>query len=537
MTHKLLSLSGFLIILISCQKQVDVVKENQPAEKKFDYNRFFPESGHANPVINRIFEYLKNENGKQEFLPAFVKIAGYPRWDKIILKNDTHSIIPLVSENNTAVTGILIAEFINDQVKCHYSLLTEYRKMGEFKEEFVFGMIGLENHVFGRTSFKIYDHSLLGNAKIIFLRKSEQRQAQIANTYDDDEDPCELVEIWHDPTEEECHCSGDEFFTGRYMYSGACFGTPDYYTIPRGDGTFMTLPFLGGSGGSNPPPYVSTFTERLNYLLTQLDMTPESSEFLPTSDATVNEMYLYLYNNSTDDVKENASDHIQKMAVDADYLSFVQGYRSSTGYVTTPWWQNQTWLSDPANFQLDVTNPPNQGDKLTQAEKILVAAYPVQAWVIHKNVAIARSTTSALNLSGIVNGKQDAFRHAFFQAINVRDVSPKFGGQFSLSNVEIVSLFAMAHESEVPLGLQLEKQMDMFNNNVGIAYCLNCITTSNSTIVTAIINKLNNGELRYISPLNFSTSRLYDDNRDGIQDCPTCWNGIIAASVLIPTNQ
>jgi hypothetical protein len=534
MTRKLFFLSSFLIILISCQKRVDTFTENKAGEKPFDYNRFFPESAPANPVIKRIFEYLKSENGTQEFLPAFVTIAGYPRWDKIILKDDRYSIIPLVSDNNTTMTGILVAEFINDQVKCHYSLLTDYRKMGEFKKEFVFGMIELENFVFGRTSFKIYDHSVLGTANTIYLKKAQRQQSQTANSYDD---PCGIVEIWFDPTEEECHCSGDEYYTGRWYYEGNCFDITSTYVLPRDDGSYITLPFLGGSGGSNPPPYVSTFTERLNYLLNQLDMTPESSEFLPTSEATVNEMYNYLYNDNSDDAKEIATDHIQRMSVDADYLSFVQAYRSSTGYVITPWWENQTWLSDPTNFHFDNTEENNQRDRLTAAEKILIAAYPVQAYVIHKNVAIARGTASATGLTGVVNGKQDAFRHAFFQAINVRDVPHRFTGQGLIMSVEIVSMFALAHESEVPLGLRLELQMDMFNNNVGIVYGLSSYQSSNSTIVNAIMTKVNNGELKYISPLSFSTSGLHDWNQDGIQDCPTCWNGIIAASVLIPTNQ
>lgn len=36
-------------------------------------------------------------------------------------------------------------------------------------------------------------------------------------------------------------------------------------------------------------------------------MTPESNEFLPASEATVNEIYHYLYNYSSDDRKEIAN--------------------------------------------------------------------------------------------------------------------------------------------------------------------------------------------------------------------------------------
>jgi hypothetical protein len=81
--------------------------------------------------------------------------------------------------------------------------------------------------------------------------------------------------------------------------------------------------------------------------------------------------------------------------------------------------------------------------------------------------------------------------------------------------------------------------MDLFNNLIGVNYCLNNCgnSTSNNSIAEAIVNKLNNGDLKYIKPLNFSASPSYDANLDGVQDCPTCLNGILSNSVLTPTNQ
>ena len=553
---------GFLAILISCQKQIDTSQENGAShvEKKFNYNRFFPDSESDNPAIRKIFEYLKAENSKKGFLPNFVKTAGYPRWDKILLKkaatmqnivlantiyeqSDTICVVPLVSENNTAITGVFIAELLNDQVKCHYSLLTDYSKMGEFKQKFVLSMIQLEKLVFGYTSFKIYDHSLLGADNTIDLRKRSREinstPGLLANTNDD---PCEIVEIWHDPTEEECHCSGDEYFTGEWYYEGDCFSSSTLpYILPLGGGNSYSIPSQGpgggGNGSANNPPYASTFTEKLNFLLNQLDMTPESYEFLPTSESTVNEMYDYLYNNLNDERIEIASDHIQKMAVDPGYLTFVGAYRASTGNSIIPWWNNQNWLSNPTNFHLDITQVNNQYDELTEAEKTLVKIYPLQAYVIKQNIGVAMSMSAATGLPGPLNGKQDAFRHAFFQAINTRDVTPRIVGNSAASSALIVSMFAIAHESEVPLQLQLEKQMDIFNNNVGISYCWSCWTTSDNAIANAILSKLNNGELKYIKPLDFISSPIYDANHDRIQDCASCLNGILPSSVLTPTNQ
>lgn len=538
MKQKLLIVFGVMIISISCQKQIDDFREDGPG-KKFDYNRFFPESQKDHPAIKRIFSYLKNEHSKKDFLSNFVEVAGYPRWDKILLRNDSICIIPLVSENNTAVTGMLIAELLGDGVKCRYNLLSDYRKIGQPAKAFVLSMIQFEKHVFGHTSFKIYDHSLLGSANTIVLRK---RQQQTPSAYSQD-DPCEIVEIWHDPTEEQCHCSGDEYYTGEWYYDGDCFGSPGIpYMLPLPGGSSYTLPGLqagplGGNGGPNSPPYASSFTEKLNYLLNHLDMTPESSDFLPTSEATVNEMYNYLYNSASDERIEIASDHIQRMAIDPGYLSFVTGYRTSTGNSITPWWENQGWLSNAGNFNLDITQANGHYDELNEAERILVQVYPLQAYIISRNIDIATSTAEATGLPGELNGKQDAFRHAFFQALNARDVPPRIYGYAAASTPQIVSMFAIAHESEVPSVLHLEREMDIFNNNVGISYCWNCWGTSNNTIRNGIMNKLNNGELRYIKPLDRLLSHLYDENDDGVQDCPTCLNGILPSSILAPTNQ
>jgi hypothetical protein len=142
--------------------------------------------------------------------------------------------------------------------------------------------------------------------------------------------------------------------------------------------------------------------------------------------------------------------------------------------------------------------------------------------------------------AGTNNGlsdKKDAFRHAFFNAINTRDVPPRLIGGAPASSSTIVKNFADAHESEVPPQLQLEATMDRFNNQVGIDYCWNCFSpfSSNYSIATAIKTKLEAGELRYLSPLNNNLYPPYDKDNP---NCAICTNGIVpGVTVLTPTNQ
>ena len=172
------------------------------------------------------------------------------------------------------------------------------------------------------------------------------------------------------------------------------------------------------------------------------------------------------------------------------------------------------------------TDPYNVWGSLSQEEKDLIKTFPFKAYKIYLNREIATTqTTNIFNYNGL-NDKSDAFRHAFFQAINARDVG-----------VQVASLFGDAHESEVPLALLLEKNMDLFNNEIGYLNGFQNPDLSNSEMSNLIYTALQSGDLRYLYPLDFVSSPLYDANGDGIQDCSNCLNGIISSTSLIPTNQ
>ncbi|GDX41953.1 hypothetical protein LBMAG22_04820 [Bacteroidota bacterium] len=188
---------------------------------------------------------------------------------------------------------------------------------------------------------------------------------------------------------------------------------------------------------------------------------------------------------------------------------------------------DENWLDNPSNFNLDITRINSLYERLTAAEKALIVIFPVQAFIINLNVQAAfdMSDSRMGSIRGL-NDKKDAFRHAYFQAINTRDVMGRIL-PYPITGSDIVTLFATAHESEVPQELQLEREMDMFNNSVGISYCWNCWTTSNNSIANAVIDKLNNGELKYLSPLNHIQS----------PDWPLGLNGILSSTTIKWTNQ
>jgi hypothetical protein len=166
------------------------------------------------------------------------------------------------------------------------------------------------------------------------------------------------------------------------------------------------------------------------------------------------------------------------------------------------WWENDAWLD--ANFQVD---PYDQYKKLTQAEKDLVKQYPEEALKIRKNRDLATQKTIAQYEENGHNNKSDAFRHAYFQGLNTYSVG-----------AELTKLFSDAHESETPTSLNLEKQMDLYNNGKGIGYGSNC-PCDVELLVYYVIEGIAKGELKYLSPLDA--------------------NNLIIPNVtqLIPTNQ
>lgn len=288
----------------------------------------------------------------------------------------------------------------------------------------------------------------------------------------------------------------------------------------------------GGGGGSNYP----TFSEIIFFLDEKMDLSLDEETWLQNNAVRATEIYFYLEHNANSQKIDIVKKHLKDLIEKIDYLNFVSNYRNTFPSDFSMWWENDNWLDDPDNFNLDIDAIGNQYDKLTQAEKNLVKIYHSAAYAIKKNTPVAlQEAQNRFPPGSLLNGKGDAFRHAFWMAMNERDCGKN-------QNLEsIADKFGIAHESEVPPTLSIEKTMDLFNNNVGIILAQSYvfpIFNSNQSVANEIYQKLLNGELKYLTPLDFNISKGYDVNpHDGIQDCSTCLNGIYSNTQLKPTNQ
>lgn len=210
--------------------------------------------------------------------------------------------------------------------------------------------------------------------------------------------------------------------------------------------------------------------------------------------------------------------------VDNDILIEVRNYITETGYILPiftldnfpgkndglpfEWWKNDVWMKN--NIRLDGNKPDEQPNS---TELMLFSMYPLQASFHIKNSNNALNTANQLVVNGkythIHNGKADAFRHTFWNALDSAD----FGKKITL-------LFTKAHE----VGSQnhpLETQMDLHNNEQGAQLGTTYGTfTSSNTIKDAVINVMDNtSNIWYLSPLA---------NHDG--------NNILSNTQIKPTN-
>ncbi len=187
------------------------------------------------------------------------------------------------------------------------------------------------------------------------------------------------------------------------------------------------------------------------------------------------------------------------------------------------WWEDDIWVAQNFTFDIDGYGMKN----LTVAERRFVRNHPFAALSFKSNAATAISETNnrfpnnptIQNPNPYLNTKADAFRHSLWCALNTIS-----------QNADLAKQYGEAHESEDPVLLYQEKDMDIFNNNIGIAAAA---TNRNlSTIANIIFQMILDGKMEYLNPLDYIQSPAYNPN------CQNCRNGFVPGLThLIPTNQ
>ena len=97
--------------------------------------------------------------------------------------------------------------------------------------------------------------------------------------------------------------------------------------------------------------------------------------------------------------------------------------------------------------------------------------------------------------------------------------------------VAITKLFSDAHETEHPAVLHLETEMDLFNNSVGLQTGKDNPLASRHTMADIVHQKVLDGYCKYLDPVDHTLSPPIGQN------CSSCLNGILPATVIKWTNE
>ncbi|OFZ18864.1 MAG: hypothetical protein A2Z20_02560 [Bdellovibrionales bacterium RBG_16_40_8] len=132
----------------------------------------------------------------------------------------------------------------------------------------------------------------------------------------------------------------------------------------------------------------------------------------------------------------------------------------------------------------------SQYPTLNDSEKTLVKKYPIQSAIVFYNAMIAENNAEKLYPQSGVNGKADAFRHYVWSGLITRDLNESSAREF-----------LNAHEQN-PRQPRIEKEMDEFNNELGIIAAKSLLNTGsfeNEKLFQKASNEIINGNLRILN--------------------------------------
>ena len=365
----------FTVLLFSCKKS-EIGILNQSDERTNEL-RFFQVKANTNSEILRINKSLSELNQRKPFVSKFIKLAGYPKWEKGFFlpkrgsnqrmesrttSSDSTFIIPVVSESDISVTGAIIAK-IGDTVSYHLVLLKDYQSYNSDKEIFIKAMMILDAKVYGYNKFKIDDTSAVNSTKEVFFSTGGSSSNSNTTSSFNYDDPCDIIEIWYNPDGDACNCNGDEYYTGEWYYADEdnCFSTTPQPTISflEADGggyqlpnSYYALPDLSGGstsggGGSNNPPYTPNFTEqqKIDYLVEQLNLNPTEEFYLVNTQDLTSTLFEFLYGNNEFSNFSYIRELINWIATDPtatanDLKYFLQIPEPGDGVYDSIYWEN-----------------------------------------------------------------------------------------------------------------------------------------------------------------------------------------------------
>jgi hypothetical protein len=421
-----------LLSIVSCKKEyagltkaADELKEVKdsiiiPVKSDTLVQKFFilPDTIHGE--IRKVAIDVKEQNSKYNFLSDFIKKNGLPVWEKTLSNIKIHSLettslqdtvsffIPIKALKSNEITAFIACMKTNNSYNYRMykkSFLSIVTPSTNFKPNLVDNAFGL---------FAFFEKKINNNDSIYINGRINKSFANTVVSFNNNN----VSSFFAYHSMQICIRIGSGNHNNTFsVVIGQYLCTSFWVSEWTGGGTVLSAWWFDDGGGFGTSGGNTNYSETVLALQNILGVGSQESDFLQNNPEIANQIlhYLQTTNRNLDEAKEISKEHIIKMLNSIEYHNFVLGHAQTTtsGIV---WWEDDNWLNNPVNFNLDIDAPANQLDQLNVAEKLLVGVYPVQAYQIMKNVNTAKDfTASTMGASGGLNDKKDAFRHAFFK--------------------------------------------------------------------------------------------------------------------------
>ncbi len=187
-----------LLVFFGCRKTENEPKVTIPNQDITALN-FFNKFTTQDPIVKKVINYVEKHNEIYNFVPAYVKAIGTPRWDKalVISKGISGTVssrvtastavdssiiyIPFVRDSQDFVNASLVVKIKGDSIASKMLFDWQYSSFGydekpngQWIAKDVFNLfVKLDNNVFGTSKFKIYDYNLLPQHIAVQVNKEE----------------------------------------------------------------------------------------------------------------------------------------------------------------------------------------------------------------------------------------------------------------------------------------------------------------------------------------------------------------------------
>lgn len=501
-------LFGISLLLLSCEKNESIINEDQD-------NKFVVSSISYNQIEKNLF--IKNTIDKIN--KPKIRARGL----KQIFSINTKKIIKVINSK-----GVTTYSFYLNKKKDKSSSFENFI-IKQNKDEYVFYLIQYyydttrQNFPYSLKRSKI-DKNDIANLNII---KSyvNRTQTEVCGFVTETTLTPWCLECDVERFTEACTNSyaDPEFYTTKAIYTvkyneAGCGGDNQYVEEDVNHNTENNFPTASGEIDETIILGVN-FSLEANELITALNLditNQEEIDWINSPNNTREVADLFNFGKANNWSPETLRFVI--LAID-NFLSITDtNYPGVNEGLPYEWWKDDSIIENNSFFNQD---PYDVWRKLTQKEKDIFKLYPSAAIILNTNKKIAEQQTINFYRKNGINDNSDAFRHAFFNALNSRDMGKWLAKKLS-----------DAHESETPIIWSLEVKMDLFNNNIGHQAGHDFPNNNDTQMINLIKDKINNGVGKYLDPINYPDPNFWINSLTGGPGN----HGISLSTILKPTN-